>query len=253
MTFIPDDEALYDKDLPDNLFRRLSQIWTLCWNTEKGKVEWLGPTTTLTLAEKMDLHRGTLWRTLDQLAHLGWIEIVHLRNRTFRIKPRSRQRDIVAPSFSLFSMSQELDQEGIDQVIVGATRSRGRDLVQNQPELSTGTSTAEALEILLKGVGVGQPARSRIIATGISIEKAGQHLARKRIAKEPLAYAIKRMLDGLPVPEYCRVCFGIDGQHRWVQDETGPMECPVPRTKHWSAVEIADAFGENFGEITPLR
>lgn len=249
-TFVGPRDGLHAPDLPDHLFRHLCQIWTLCWDVEKGKAEWLGPTTTTTVAERLGLHRGTMWRILGQLRDLGWLDVIHLTGHRFRLRPRRVARDKVAASFTLFPLEDFREREDIEQVI-GATSDAPRDTVQNPTELSTATP-AEALIILLKGVGVGEPARSRIVASGIAMEKVRHHLERRRIAKEPLSYAVRRMLDGLPVPEYCRVCTGIDGQHRWVQDETGPLECPVPRTKHWSAVDIAEAYGENFSEVTPL-
>ncbi|NIN00494.1 MAG: hypothetical protein GTO24_21150 [candidate division Zixibacteria bacterium] len=231
-------EAIRSDQLNERVFHTFCRIVERCWNPETGKFDWIEPNSMSQIAKIFDKPRSTLIEHFKALERDGWIMIHRLSSMVLTIKPAvsvgeptelsaSRPITINTPSLKESSLSM-LKEKNV-----------GQPTTVGQP-----TVNVEIVE-LLRSKGVGEPTRTKIASGNYSFSYILNWLKYNELKGDPVGYAIAAIRDDLPCPEFCKLCGGVDGDHKSVMDtDNALLMCPREDFPHLDGDEIYETFGE---------
>lgn len=228
-------------------FRTLFLIWYDCWNGVS--FQWSEKTTIPILAKIYKLHRGTLWRHIKFLEDEGWIKMRYVDSSVIRIKPRLFEQNIGDRDFATVTDEASRNRVEEEALIINNVINRDSSTsnhFRDRRRRENATEENKDIEQYLISRNVFPSVRKRIIELShISLDYIQAHFDYVDLRKDQgIGMAVSRIYANDPVPEYCKLCGGLEGNHRLVDtDNYMVTECPVSREGKIGTDEINEIYG----------
>jgi DNA-binding transcriptional ArsR family regulator len=230
--------ALHQSELNKNQFFTYCLILEHCWNPETSEFDWTLPISTSQLAKILDIPRRTLSDHIDALTSAGMIHIHRYSSLTLSLIPTvtgDQPPESAGSRLNLFNTS----------LIKTDSLSDSKEETGDQPPLGGAPPVAVEIVEYLRKKGVADTTRLQLAASGRDLGYFKAWFRYADITGQALNYTCNALLSDLPEPEICRVCLGVDGEHKGVVDEdNGYLMCPRDGRPELSARDVFEIYGE---------
>jgi hypothetical protein len=244
-------EILDDPDLSDGERITAGKILRACWNTDAEKFDWLEPQSYTSLATLINMDRRLCWRHCQKLFDKNYFIIRWPVEGVFQLCPNynslSPQSDVSLKSDSRRSKTTIINRDSFKESsfkrVDESNKKEPSSESDNLPEFVASYIPPDRdLIKYLNSKGVLNPTAARIAAKpDITFEIAKAQIEAGELLGQPVNYAIRRLLDGAPVPdisdaicEYCGKTKG--GEHGEVAVLLPPDTTESPEPERWAVI-----------------
>jgi hypothetical protein len=237
-------------DFPRNCQDTYLRILRACWRPELTEFDWSDLQTYRELGKDFRLPRKTVYDHISRLKVAGLIEIEPVGFGIFRLRPAANSASLgefweTLRHLAIDRPTTVKDSESIKEHKDQGQETTGRNLAKLRRLSKVGENPPSAAELadllaFLGHKGVRQPALAQI--GSLDPDYVHAYFDYAELAGESLANIINALKCENPVPEYCSVCGGLNGIHKFVRTADEPyLQCPIGQGFNLSEAE--DEFG----------
>jgi hypothetical protein len=243
-------EAATDRELASGIFNTLVLIWLDCWDGKSFR--WSQATTIPALAEAWDIHRGTAWRHIQRLEEFGWVEINYITPTIVRLRPSANALNLPAgrDGATHGRATAPGGGESISNELLIIEEEKTPSVAEPRRRASaTDNENFEKAVQVLRDAGAYYNVAIKVANITTDMNYIRSWLKYIELDKEHgIAFAVRRMIDGDPVPEFCELCGGVNGDHGWIMTELqGFIPCPL------EVYDLSESdIEKEYGQITIL-